>query len=169
MTTQPSIFADTENADAVFIRVEGKGTFTNSPCLKEFALKMIEQGRRALVVDLQNCPSMDSTFMGTLAGIAMRLEDLGGGKLWVVNRNARNTDLLDGLGISALFCEEPAPVVSSAAAALEASPADKAATREVMREAHEACIKANPENAVRFKDVLAHLEDSARRATVSEK
>ncbi|MEK0448082.1 MAG: hypothetical protein RL088_350 [Verrucomicrobiota bacterium] len=167
MTPQPSIFADTENADTVFIRVEGKGTFTNSPCLKEFAVKMLEQGRRAFVIDLINCPSMDSTFMGTLAGIAMRMEDLGGGKLWVINRNERNTELLDGLGISALFCEEAAPSIASAAAAVESGPADKAQTREVMREAHEACIKANPVNAERFKDVIAHLEDSARRAAQS--
>jgi hypothetical protein len=33
-----------------------------------------------------------------------------------------------------------------------------------MREAHEACVKANPDNAEKFKDVLEHLADSARRA-----
>jgi anti-sigma B factor antagonist len=164
MIMQPSIFADTESADAVFIRVEGKGTFTNSPCLKEFAVKMIGDGRRGFVVDLKNCPSMDSTFMGTLAGISMRLEDSGGGNLWVVNTNERNAELLDGLGISALFSETPPPMVNAAVAPVEAAPADKAITREVMREAHEACIKANPENAEKFKDVLEHLADSARRA-----
>jgi anti-sigma B factor antagonist len=164
MITQPSIFADTESSDAVFIRVEGKGTFTNSPCLKEFAVKMIGDGRRGFVVDLKNCPSMDSTFMGTLAGISMRLEDNGGGNLWVVNTNERNTELLDGLGISALFSESQPPMVGAAQTAVESAPTDKATTREVMREAHEACIKANPENAEKFKDVLEHLADSARRA-----
>lgn len=164
MIMQPSIFADTETGAAVFIRVEGKGTFTNSPCLKDFAVKMIGDGRREFVVDLKNCPSMDSTFMGTLAGISMRLEDSGGGSLWVVNTNERNSELLDGLGISALFSEKQPPVAQAATSAVEAAPADKATTREVMREAHEACIKANPENAEKFKDVLEHLADSARRA-----
>lgn len=163
MTIQPSIFADTESDSAVFIRVEGKGTFTNSPCLLEFAVTMIAEGRRAFVVDLRNCPSMDSTFMGTLAGIAHRLEDVGGGNLWVINRNPRNTDLLDDLGITALFSDSLPPVSGESASPLDPS-ADKATTREVMREAHEACIKANPVNAVRFKDVLEHLADSARRA-----
>lgn len=163
MTIQPSIFADTESDSAVFIRVEGKGTFTNSPCLREFTLKLIAEGRRAFVVDLRNCPSMDSTFMGTLAGIAHRLEDAGGGNLWVVNRNPRNTDLLDDLGITALFADSAAPASGEAESPLDPS-ADKATTREVMREAHEACIKASPANAEKFKDVLEHLADSARRA-----
>ena len=164
MNTNPSIFADTETTNTVFIRVEGKGTFENSPCLKEFALRMLADGRRAFVVDLKNCPVMDSTFMGTLAGIAQRLDDSGGGNLWVVNRNSRNTDLLDDLGITALFSTETPPEMAQCAAAVEAAPTDKATTREVMREAHEACVKANPENAEKFKDVLEHLADSARRA-----
>jgi anti-sigma B factor antagonist len=165
MNSGPSIFADTDSGDAVIIRVEGKGTFTNSPCLKEFALKMLEEGRRGFVVDLKNCTSMDSTFMGTLAGISMRLEDSGGGNLWVVNINERNAELLDGLGISALFSDSPPPVTIGSAVALAGTPADKATTREVMLEAHEACIKANPENAEKFRDVLEHLAASAKRAS----
>ena len=163
MNMEPSIFAHTDNASAVFIRVEGKGTFTNSPSLKDFAVKMLDDGCRAIVVDLKNCPSMDSTFMGMLAGIAMRLEDSGGGNLWVVNRNERNAELLDGLGITVLFSSEPAPEMAPCAAAVDEVPADRAAIREVMREAHEACIKANPDNAEKFKDVLEHLADSAKR------
>lgn len=163
MTILPSIFANTESDSAVFIRVEGKGTFTNSPCLREFTVKLITEGRRAFVVDLRNCPSMDSTFMGTLAGIAHRLEDAGGGNLWVINRNPRNTDLLDDLGITALFADSTPPSSGETESPLDPS-ADKAMTRDVMREAHEACVKANPVNAEKFKDVLEHLADSARRA-----
>ncbi len=163
MIRPPSIFADTESDHAVLVRVEGKGEFTNSPCLRDFAEKMIAEGRRAFVVDLKNCPSMDSTFMGTLAGITMRLTDAGGGKLWVINRNHRNTELLDDLGFTALFEEGPAPACGTSAVPLDFV-ADKATTREVMLEAHEACIQANPNNAEKFKDVLEHLADSARRA-----
>jgi hypothetical protein len=81
----------------------------------------------------------------------------------VINRNERNTDLLDDLGISALFSLEPVPQCNEAGVALDAA-ADKATTREVMLEAHEACVKANPANAEKFKDVLEHLAESARRA-----
>ena len=52
MSFQPTIFADMESGPAVWIRVEGKGTFQNSPGLKDFSRRMIETGKRAFVVDL---------------------------------------------------------------------------------------------------------------------
>ena len=166
MSLQPSIFADTDSSPTVWIRVEGKGTFQNSPGLKEFSRQMMDGGRRSFVVDLANCPAMDSTFMGTLAGMALRLREFGDGHLWVVNRNNRNSELLEGLGLDALFSHDPAPTgvsVSTANGTALQQHADKEYTREVMRTAHEACVAANPENAARFKDVLEHLRASAVR------
>jgi anti-sigma B factor antagonist len=164
MSFQPSIFANTDSGPVVWIRVEGKGTFQNSPGLKEFSQQMMNTGRRDFVVDLANCPAMDSTFMGTLAGLALRLREVDNGHLWVVNRNDRNSELLEGLGLDALFAHDPTPALASVVngSAVEQT-ADKAKTREVMRTAHEACVEANPENAARFRDVLEHLRASATR------
>ena len=164
MTVQPSIFADTDSGPTVWIRVEGKGTFQNSPGLKEFSRAMMDGGRRSFVVDLANCPAMDSTFMGTLAGMALRLREFGDGHLWVVNRNLRNSELLEGLGLDALFAHDAPPAMTSNGSgnAVEQH-ADKVFTLEVMRDAHEACVAANPENAARFRDVLEHLRASAAR------
>lgn len=161
---QPTIFADTESSPAVWIRVEGKGTFENSAGLKAFSEQMMQGGRRQFVVDLKNCPAMDSTFMGTLAGIAVRLRDCGTGGLWVLNRNERNTDLLEGLGLHMLFSDSAPPVpVSGEVAEPLTQPKDRASTRDVMIDAHETVMQVNPANAVKFKDVLEHLKASARR------
>jgi anti-anti-sigma regulatory factor len=62
------------NGPAVWVRVEGKGSFLNSGNLKEFAQEMVNRGYREFVIDLQNCAMMDSTFMGTMAGVALRLK-----------------------------------------------------------------------------------------------
>ena len=78
----------------VCVRVEGKGSFLNSTGLKEFSKEMVNRGFREFMVDLEKCPVMDSTFMGTLAGLALRLRELGQGNLRVVNLNERNQDLL---------------------------------------------------------------------------
>ena len=165
MSLNPSIFADTETGREVRIRVEGKGSFQCSPALKEFSRKMIQEGRREFIIDLKDCPSMDSTFMGTLAAIAMRIRDAGGGDLWVVNRNERNRDLLAGLGLDAMFSDKPLPAdLNGGKAEAISYSADKAATREAMHEAHAICIAVNPENAEKFKDVLEHLKASAARA-----
>ena len=39
----------------------------------------------------------------------------------------------------------------------------KAATREVIHEAHAACVAVDPRNADKFKDVLEHIKASAAR------
>ena len=91
------------NQKVVCIRVQGKGSFQNSTGIKQFATAMIHRGHRNFVVDLADCPVMDSTFMGTLTGVALRLREIGQGEVHVINSNARNTDLLAGLGLDQIL------------------------------------------------------------------
>ena len=102
MNSPTSILVGVTNR-GVHVKVEGKGSFQSSPALKEFSKRMLERGFRNFVVDLLACPVMDSTFMGTLAGIALRLREFGNGSLLVRNANERNTDLLRNLGLNNLF------------------------------------------------------------------
>ena len=88
---------------AVWVRVEGKGSFLNSGNFKEFAREMVDRGYREFVVDLVDCVMMDSTFMGTMAGLALRLKELGQGHLQVVHCGERSRQLLSGLGLDQLF------------------------------------------------------------------
>src|SRR5258708_33148873 len=76
----------------VWVRLEGNGSSTNSTALRDFAKEMIHRGAREFIVDLCNCPVMDSTFMGTLAGISLWLRELGEGRWSFVNRNDGNTE-----------------------------------------------------------------------------
>jgi anti-anti-sigma regulatory factor len=142
------------------VQVEGKGSFLNSTGLKEFGKEMTNRGYREFVIDLRNCPLMDSTFMGTLASIALRLRELGSGALNVVNLNDRNRDLLTNLGLDQLFTmgvdgAVPAPPPRQP---LPGGPVDKLTQAETMLEAHEELVEANPANAAKFKDVLEYLK-----------
>ena len=91
------------NGPTVWVRVEGKGRFLNSGNLKEFAQEMVNRGYREFVIDLQDCVMMDSTFMGTMAGVALRLKELGHGHLHVVHCGVRSRELLSGLGLDQIF------------------------------------------------------------------
>ena len=62
------------NERTVWVRVSGRGSFQNSGPLKDFAKEMLARGYKSFVIDLGECPVMDSTFMGTLAGIALKLQ-----------------------------------------------------------------------------------------------
>ena len=165
MNIQPSILVGTANR-TVWVRVEGKGSFLNSTGLKEFAKEMINRGFREFAVDLKNCTVMDSTFMGTLAGIALRLRELGQGNLRVTNLNERNSDLLSNLGLDQLFLIEARDSAPAAAQPpLAAAAPDKTTQAQTMLEAHEACVEANEANAAKFKDVLEYLKQDLHLAS----
>ena len=88
---------------SVWLKVEGKGSFLNSDNLKEFASEMLNRGHREFVVDLADCTMMDSTFMGTMARLALQLRELGHGHLHIVHCGSRNHQLLSGLGLDRVF------------------------------------------------------------------
>jgi anti-sigma B factor antagonist len=150
--------------DTVWIRVEGKGSFQNSTPLKDFAREMLGRGHRAFVVDLKECPFMDSTFMGTLASIALKSRADGAGGLHIVNLNERTQDLLCNLGLDQLMQLDPPQaglVLNGQAVPLEINcRPDKAADALTMLEAHEAVVAANPENEVKFRDVIDFLRQN---------
>ena len=154
------------NQKVVCIRVQGKGSFLNSTGIKQFATAMIHRGHRNFVVDLADCPVMDSTFMGTLTGVALRLREIGQGEVHVINSNARNTDLLAGLGLDQILSLENASVDEGLYEPLDEATeplsreqaADKKATTETMIAAHQALVDADPENFCKFKDVIDYLK-----------
>jgi anti-sigma B factor antagonist len=151
------------NGPAVWVRVAGRGSFLNSGSLKEFASEMVNRGYREFVFDLQDCAMMDSTFMGTMAGMALRLKELGQGRLHVIRCGERSRDLLSGLGLDQIFdiqsngatAPEYEPLKGDGVEKSEAQKREQAGT---MLAAHEALCEAAPENFTRFKDVLEYLK-----------
>ena len=94
-----------------WIRCDGKGSFLNSPMLKEWCEREVNNGVLCLVVDLAACKGMDSTFMGTMAGLAMRLMKLPGGVLQVAEPGEKNRNSLEDLGLDALMQIDPVDAV----------------------------------------------------------
>ena len=159
MSTPSSVLVGSQNR-TVWIKVDGRGTFQNSPGIKEFVRKMMDRGHREFVVDLAGCELMDSTFMGTLASVALRLREIGQGSLKVVNVNARNSALLENLGLDQLFAVESSLNKIAAPAALretDVEPAGVESQRDAVLSAHEALVEADVQNAVKFKDVIEYL------------
>ena len=153
------------------MRVAGRGSFLESGSLKEFGREMVNRGYREFVFDLEECAMMDSTFMGTMAGMALRLKELGQGRLHVIHCGRRSRDLLSGLGLDQIFDiqaeGEEAPACEALAAANGKTPDQAAAAKReqanTMLEAHEALCEATPENFTRFKDVLEYLKQDLRQ------
>jgi len=158
----------------VWVKVEGKGSFLNSGNLKEFAREMLDRGYREFVVDLADCAMMDSTFMGTMASVALRLKELGRGHLHIVHCGNRSQELLSGLGLDQIFDIRANGANPPDCGALERTPAVESAVQrkkqqtETMLAAHEALCEAAPENILRFKDVLDFLRQDLHHETPSK-
>lgn len=150
-----------------WIRCEGKGSFLSAPKLKEYGESRVAAGERLLVVDLAACTGMDSTFMGTLAGLAIRLAKAGGGALHVAEPGERNRNSLEDLGLGALLEIDPAAAawrgqVGEARAGLvpvaEATQWDERRRAEQVLEAHRVLSAAHEPNARKFAGVVQVLE-----------
>ena len=159
------------NGPTVWVKVEGKGSFLNSGNLKEFAREMLDRGYREFVIDLADCAMMDSTFMGTMASVALRLKELGRGHLHVVHCRNRSRELLSGLGLDQIFDIHTNGSTAPECDTLERGSGDrsredkKQEQAQTMLEAHEALCEAAPENLFRFKDVLDYLKQDLHHET----
>src|SRR5207302_1845006 len=146
----------------------------NSGNLKEFSREMLDRGYREFIVDLAGCAMMDSTFMGTMASVALRLKELGHGHLHIVHCGNRSQQLLSGLGLDQIFDIHGNGASAPECAALEQATKEQSSNSrkmdqtETMLQAHEALCQAAPENIFRFKDVLDFLRQDLHHETSSK-
>lgn len=145
----------------------------NSPAVKEFGESRIKCGELCVVVDLQACTGMDSTFMGTLAGLASRLAEKDGA-LHVAGADEKSRHSLEDLGLDFLMAINPKEAVWTG---LEDKARDllklkvvglKAGTvlhtRHIL-EAHEILSDANGGNRLKFSGVVEFLGEELARKT----
>ena len=85
----------------LWIRCSGRGSFANSPTVKSLGDDYIASGGRLIVIDLETCSGIDSTFMGTLAGLSRRLLPIGG-SVQIASPSERCLSALESLGLDAL-------------------------------------------------------------------
>src|ERR1043165_473365 len=67
-----------------WMKPTGDGCQLNAPRVMAFVKEAMRRNCPDFAVDLGECTGMDEHFVGTLAGIALRLQELGRGKLRVV-------------------------------------------------------------------------------------
>jgi anti-anti-sigma regulatory factor len=160
-----------------WIRCEGKGSFMNSPVMKAFGDQQVAAGQRLLVVDLAACSGMDSTFMGTLAGMASRLSGMDGGSLQIAESGERNRRSLEDLGLDFLMdINPPAAVWRDKLDAIRSNlkpPQAAGSLGQVQRtkhvlEAHQVLSGISDKNAREFEDVVGMLKDQISETKIAE-
>ncbi len=160
---KPVFLVDTF-ASPVAIKIDGRASFMNCACLRDFFTEMIRQGKTKFVVDFRLCASMDSTFLGVLAGAALELRKLEPpGSLIVARVGPRNLELLRNLGLHRLLVVdtgETAPLVETVGgqALVCNAPRTELDNARMVLEAHENLVSAASGKQSKFQDVLTFLK-----------
>lgn len=164
-------FAEVDEG-VVVVRVWGRGSFLNSMELKELADRVADThgpGNYHFVIDLGECSTMDSTFMGTLASVGLRQRREGSDELCIVNTNEQSFRLLQTLGLAHFISVRKNDACGTGRASegdfLQTDRQAPSRTDRIvhMIEAHEKLVDANSDNAVRFESVLKYLRESLER------
>ena len=152
------------------IRIIGRANFTSSVDFKTLVDDLRQKGCNCFVLDLSECALMDSTFLGVLAGLGLKLRTGNGDKgrqgVELFNPSPRIAELLETLGVMHLFriahgsltTEAPTQTVEHA----PGSPSRAEVTLTCI-EAHETLMALSPANAARFKDVTQFLAEGLKR------
>lgn len=143
-------------------RILGPATFAQAPAFRSAAEALRGRGHPCFVVDLGGCPTMDSTFIGVLAGLARKLKGLDG-LVELVNAGERIQLQISNLGITAFFVwRQRAAAPGADFQTVTAPAAGKATLSRVALEAHRDLMAANPENVARFQDVAEFLAQEVK-------
>lgn len=155
------------DSEPVAIRVEGKASFKNCGSIKDFITRMIDEGKLNFVVDFEACSGMDSTFLGVIAGSALRLRKTDPrGSLVLTHLNERNDELVHNLGLNRLLTVDNGQSVSSenTASLKTTTVSDEIAAARQVLESHRSLVEAEGKNEAKFRDVIEFCQDQIDQA-----
>lgn len=161
-TAKPVYLVDAYS-DPVLVRIEGRASFLNSACLRDFMMQMVKSGKTRFVVDFLHCTSMDSTFLGVLAGLALDLRKrTPKGSLVLTRMGQRNLELVRNLGLHKLLSIDATEAGANAEACetpLVCGDRGELENARLVLEAHENLVSADETNRGKFQDVLVFMKN----------
>lgn len=155
--------------DPVIIKINGKASFTNSTPVKELFDRLTEQGKKRFVLDFGNCTGMDSTFLGVLAGLGIKLMRKDPpGSVVLCRLGSRNQELIRNLGLHRLVTMDDGSEsarIGEAEGGLEKVEGSGHENRteienaRLVLQAHENLVEVDDSNKTKFQDVIAYLRN----------
>lgn len=175
MTTAPEKRANellvTIQKNCAMIKVNGYGSFKEGPAIKRFGAAAQDVGCTLIIFDMENCQGMDSTFMGVMAGLALRIQESVNGRVVAMNLSQKTFSLLETLGLNRIIiCYKTGQLPDEFRSLLadimdleELSLAsDKLGSLTTMLAAHRDLVAVSTENLPRFKDVISYLDQDLK-------
>jgi hypothetical protein len=150
------------NGGTFRIAVAGRANFEYAVRLRDIAKG--PSAVNGVAFDLKNCVAMDSSFMGVLSMLALRLirEKKGQAELYNASENLQK--LLGELGVLKLFSLKDGEIFETPG--VSGVPAEKAGALDTARtvlEAHQTLVDAAPENEKKFSAVINYVSSDLER------
>lgn len=157
----------------VFLRVVGRASFAISPSLKQFGDAIVNHPCKRFVLDMAECESADSTFLGILAGLSMRLKKSAGVPMIMVNLSSKIYEAVSLLGLNRIIECYPAGMCPAELQEklqrvdqlerIEIEQAEKRVAAETILEAHTDLARLDERNHSKFKDLLSLLQNDLKK------
>jgi anti-anti-sigma factor len=150
-----------------FIKVPGRANYASSIDLKTVVTELRQRGFSEFILDLHDCMTMDSTFLGVLAGLVLRNNqpEPDAPSIELLNPNDRVLDLIENLGVLSMFKvrnEEVPSTLRFEATNDHPAPTKEEVTRNCL-EAHRTLMQVNPANVPKFKEVTQFMAEDLKK------
>lgn len=146
------------------IAVTGRANFDYAVPLRELSEKLVPGNW--LQFDMEYCETMDSTFMGVLTMLALKLRK-SGAKIMLINASDQLNKLLRDLGVAKLFnFVSGDETVKASGVKTEVQLSGKASlltTAQTVVDAHKTLVEADSSNAEKFDKVIEFAEQDVER------
>jgi len=156
-----SIFSVDASGDIVVLKINGRASYLTSAPVNNLFSHLLDRGKNQFLVDFKNCLGMDSTFLGILAGAAMRIRrEFPDGGLELCRLNNRNLELVRNLGLHRILTIRgvDAPEDAGDENAKFETLLSGSVESNSMLEAHRNLVDADESNQQKFEDVIKFLE-----------
>ena len=146
--------------DRAFVKVSNKASYLNCEPLRKFFEEQTKSGQKRFVIDFKTCTSMDSTFLGILVSVALKIRsNQDGGSMVLLNLTGRNLETLCNLGIHQITEVSPEEINDlEQLESLAQNPSESGVQSETIYKAHKALMSLNDKNLKVFSDVVNYLE-----------
>tara|TARA_B100002019_G_scaffold186761_1_gene161251 strand:- start:842 stop:1330 length:489 start_codon:yes stop_codon:yes gene_type:complete len=146
--------------DRAFVKVSNKASYLNCEPLRKFFEEQTKSGQKRFIIDFKTCTSMDSTFLGILVSVALKIRsNQDGGSMVLLNLTGRNLETLCNLGIHQIT-EVSSEKINDLEQLenLAQKPTESSVQSDTVYKAHKALMNLNDKNLKVFSDVVNYLE-----------
>ena len=146
--------------DVHVLRFIGDIRYPLSPSIDRFLEEIFASSTPAgFVIDLTDTDSIDSTNLGLLTRLAIRMQRLDAQRVTIVSNRADINSVLNSMALDEVFdIVEDNCLETDAAQEVPQEDADRETLAHTLIEAHRALMDLNERNREMFRDVVASLE-----------